>query len=101
MSPDPVCHVCFPLFATKNLIKQLPAPEQLSVLGEMKDEYDDLAESEQFGVVVRKRTYRNEEAHELDHVVFEKSVEFVADLYMTTNIAGKSVKMANEAYGTC
>ncbi|XP_070693525.1 protein diaphanous homolog 1 [Pempheris klunzingeri] len=36
----------------QNLIKQLPASEQLSVLGEMKDEYDDLAESEQFGVVM-------------------------------------------------
>ncbi|KAG7230324.1 hypothetical protein INR49_024428 [Caranx melampygus] len=37
----------------QNLVKQLPAPEQLSVLGEMKDEYDDLAESEQFGVVLQ------------------------------------------------
>uniref|UniRef100_A0A671UA95 Diaphanous related formin 1 n=1 Tax=Sparus aurata TaxID=8175 RepID=A0A671UA95_SPAAU len=36
----------------QNLIKNLPAQEQLSVLGEMKDEYDDLAESEQFGVVM-------------------------------------------------
>ncbi|KAG7465366.1 hypothetical protein MATL_G00175690 [Megalops atlanticus] len=36
----------------QNLMKQLPEPEQLSVLGEMKDEYDDLAESEQFGVVM-------------------------------------------------
>uniref|UniRef100_A0AAQ5ZWC7 Diaphanous related formin 1 n=1 Tax=Amphiprion ocellaris TaxID=80972 RepID=A0AAQ5ZWC7_AMPOC len=36
----------------QNLIKQLPTQEQLSVLGEMKDEYDDLAESEQFGVVM-------------------------------------------------
>ncbi|XP_071314560.1 protein diaphanous homolog 1 [Trachinotus anak] len=36
----------------QNLVKQLPAAEQLSVLGEMKDEYDDLAESEQFGVVM-------------------------------------------------
>ncbi|XP_035016977.1 protein diaphanous homolog 1 isoform X1 [Hippoglossus stenolepis] len=36
----------------QNLVKQLPAPEQLSVLGEMKDEYDDLAEAEQFGVVM-------------------------------------------------
>ncbi|XP_049590741.1 protein diaphanous homolog 1 [Syngnathus scovelli] len=36
----------------QNLIKQMPAPEQLSVLGEMKDEYDDLAEAEQFGVVM-------------------------------------------------
>uniref|UniRef100_A0A4W6EGJ7 Diaphanous related formin 1 n=1 Tax=Lates calcarifer TaxID=8187 RepID=A0A4W6EGJ7_LATCA len=36
----------------QNLVKQLPASEQLSVLAEMKDEYDDLAESEQFGVVM-------------------------------------------------
>ncbi|CAJ1058674.1 Protein diaphanous-like protein 1 [Xyrichtys novacula] len=45
----------------QNLVKQLPAQEQLSILGEMKDEYDDLAESEQFGVVmssVKKLTIR-------------------------------------------
>uniref|UniRef100_A0A8C6V356 Diaphanous related formin 1 n=1 Tax=Neogobius melanostomus TaxID=47308 RepID=A0A8C6V356_9GOBI len=45
----------------QNLIKLLPGPEQLSVLAEMKDEYDDLAESEQFGVVmssVKKLTPR-------------------------------------------
>ncbi|XP_069387328.1 protein diaphanous homolog 1 isoform X2 [Paralichthys olivaceus] len=36
----------------QNLVKQLPKPEQMSVLEEMKDEYDDLAESEQFGVVM-------------------------------------------------
>ncbi|XP_069575929.1 protein diaphanous homolog 1-like [Brachyistius frenatus] len=36
----------------QNLVKQLPTPDQMSVLGEMKDEYDDLAESEQFGVVM-------------------------------------------------
>ncbi|XP_062281210.1 protein diaphanous homolog 1, partial [Scomber scombrus] len=36
----------------QNLIKQLPPPEQLKVLGEMKDEYEDLAEAEQFGVVM-------------------------------------------------
>ncbi|XP_024864368.1 protein diaphanous homolog 1 isoform X2 [Kryptolebias marmoratus] len=36
----------------QNLVKQLPAPDQLAILAEMKDEYDDLAESEQFGVVM-------------------------------------------------
>uniref|UniRef100_A0A672FH23 Diaphanous related formin 1 n=1 Tax=Salarias fasciatus TaxID=181472 RepID=A0A672FH23_SALFA len=36
----------------QNLIKQLPSEKQLKSLGEMKDEYDDLAESEQFGVVM-------------------------------------------------
>ncbi|XP_029297184.1 protein diaphanous homolog 1 isoform X2 [Cottoperca gobio] len=36
----------------QNLVKLLPGAEQLTVLGEMKDEYDDLAESEQFGVVM-------------------------------------------------
>lgn len=30
----------------------MPEPEQLKMLSELKDEYDDLAESEQFGVVV-------------------------------------------------
>ncbi|KAM6148803.1 protein diaphanous homolog 1 [Erethizon dorsatum] len=36
----------------QNLIKQMPEPEQLKVLSELKDEYNDLAESEQFGVVM-------------------------------------------------
>lgn len=30
----------------------MPEPEQLKMLSELKDEYEDLAESEQFGVVV-------------------------------------------------
>uniref|UniRef100_A0A2I3GZ85 Protein diaphanous homolog 1 n=1 Tax=Nomascus leucogenys TaxID=61853 RepID=A0A2I3GZ85_NOMLE len=38
--------------AITNLIKQMPEPEQLKMLSELKDEYDDLAESEQFGVVM-------------------------------------------------
>ncbi|XP_056132785.1 protein diaphanous homolog 1 [Lampris incognitus] len=36
----------------QNLFKQLPEDEKLSILGEMKDTYDDLAEAEQFGVVM-------------------------------------------------
>ncbi|XP_076861935.1 protein diaphanous homolog 1-like isoform X2 [Brachyhypopomus gauderio] len=36
----------------QSLLKLLPEQEQLSVLLELKDEYDDLAESEQFGVVI-------------------------------------------------
>ncbi|XP_058263850.1 protein diaphanous homolog 1 isoform X1 [Hemibagrus wyckioides] len=36
----------------QSLLKLLPEEEQLKVLLEMKDEYDDLAESEQFGVVI-------------------------------------------------
>ncbi|XP_072529478.1 protein diaphanous homolog 1 [Salminus brasiliensis] len=36
----------------QSLLKLLPEQEQLNVLLEMKDEYDDLAESEQFGVVI-------------------------------------------------
>ncbi|XP_063045485.1 protein diaphanous homolog 1 [Engraulis encrasicolus] len=35
-----------------SLIKLLPEQEQLNMLGEMKDEYDDMAESEQFAVVI-------------------------------------------------
>ncbi|KAI4899906.1 hypothetical protein NFI96_019484 [Prochilodus magdalenae] len=36
----------------QSLLKLLPEQEQLNMLLEMKDEYDDLAESEQFGVVI-------------------------------------------------
>ncbi|XP_034635311.1 protein diaphanous homolog 1 isoform X3 [Trachemys scripta elegans] len=36
----------------QNLIKQMPEPEQLKMLSELRDEYDELAESEQFGVVI-------------------------------------------------
>ena len=33
----------------------MPDQEQLNTLADMKDEYDDLAEAEQFAVVVRKK----------------------------------------------
>ncbi|XP_039339177.1 protein diaphanous homolog 1 isoform X1 [Mauremys reevesii] len=36
----------------QNLIKQMPEPEQLKMLSELRDEYNELAESEQFGVVI-------------------------------------------------
>ncbi|KAM9795020.1 protein diaphanous homolog 1 [Neosynchiropus ocellatus] len=36
----------------QNLIKQMPEPSELERLADLKDEYDDLAESEQFGVVM-------------------------------------------------
>lgn len=48
----PTTHSIYSLF--QNLIKQMPEPEQLKMLSELKEEYDDLAESEQFGVVVSK-----------------------------------------------
>ncbi|XP_078509624.1 protein diaphanous homolog 1 [Lissotriton helveticus] len=40
----------------QNLIKQMPEPEQLSRLAELKDEYNELAESEQFVVVISSVT---------------------------------------------
>ncbi|XP_074866008.1 protein diaphanous homolog 1 isoform X2 [Carettochelys insculpta] len=36
----------------QNLIKQLPEPEQLKMLSELGDEYNELAEPEQFGFVI-------------------------------------------------
>ncbi|XP_053102654.1 protein diaphanous homolog 1 [Hemicordylus capensis] len=36
----------------QNLIKLLPNPEQLKMIAELKEEYKDLAEPEQFGVVI-------------------------------------------------
>jgi len=37
----------------EQLIRYMPEPEQMSQLAALKDEYDSLAEAEQFGVVVR------------------------------------------------
>ncbi len=36
----------------EQLIKYMPEPEQMSQLASLKDEYDSLAEPEQFGVIV-------------------------------------------------
>lgn len=36
----------------QNLIKNLPEQKELSSLAELKSEYEDLCESEQFGIVV-------------------------------------------------
>lgn len=53
LSPLPQANVAsFSASGLQNLLKQLPEQEQLNVLAEMKDDYEDLAESEQFGVVV-------------------------------------------------
>ncbi|XP_067852142.1 protein diaphanous homolog 1-like [Heptranchias perlo] len=40
----------------QNLIKQLPQQEQLNALAELKEEYNDLSEPEQFGVVISSVT---------------------------------------------
>lgn len=37
----------------------MPEPDQLKMLSELKDEYDDMAESEQFGVVVSEACERD------------------------------------------
>ena len=37
----------------EQLIRYMPEPEQMSQLAALKDEYDMLAEAEQFGIVVR------------------------------------------------
>ena len=36
----------------EQLIKDMPSPEQMKMLADLKEEYADLAEPEQFGVVV-------------------------------------------------
>ncbi|XP_038652276.1 protein diaphanous homolog 1-like isoform X2 [Scyliorhinus canicula] len=40
----------------QNLIKQLPQQEQLNALAELKEEYNDLSEPEQFGVIISSVT---------------------------------------------
>ncbi len=39
-------------FSLQNLIKNLPEQKELSNLAELKNEYEELCESEQFGIVV-------------------------------------------------
>lgn len=43
---------CCLLYLLQNLIKNLPEQKELSSLAELKSEYDELCESEQFGIVV-------------------------------------------------
>lgn len=42
----------FVFVCTQNLIKNLPEQKELSSLSELKGEYEELVESEQFGIVV-------------------------------------------------
>lgn len=43
----------------QNLIKNLPEQKELSALAELKSEYEELCESEQFGVMVSSDFYRH------------------------------------------
>lgn len=43
---------CVCTFSLQNLIKNLPEQKELSNLAELKNEYEELCESEQFGIVV-------------------------------------------------
>lgn len=45
-------HGCVCTFSLQNLIKNLPEQKELSNLAELKNEYEELCESEQFGIVV-------------------------------------------------
>lgn len=42
----------FPSLLSQNLIKLIPEPDKLKMIAEMKEDYDELAEPEQFAVVV-------------------------------------------------
>lgn len=61
----------FPLFFTplllsfslKNLVKHLPEQDQLNALAKYENEYANLSEPEQFGVVVRINTHSHTRTH--------------------------------------
>lgn len=42
----------FPLLSLQNLVKHLPEQEQLNALAKYKNDYPNLSEPEQFGVIV-------------------------------------------------
>ena len=48
----------------EQLIKYMPPPDQMKKLAELKDDYKDLAESEQFAVQVRQKSMKTSEVIE-------------------------------------
>lgn len=78
---------------TQNLVKQLPAPDQLAILADMKDEYDDLAESEQFGVVVRQNIHERKKSLKRWTTMFSKNRKIIRTI--------NTCKLHKTATNTC
>ncbi|KAG7519020.1 hypothetical protein JOB18_049798 [Solea senegalensis] len=77
----------------QNLIKNLPEPKQLSALAELKGEYEELVESEQFGIVMSSvKLLRSRLNGILFKLTFEEQVNNIRPDIMNVTFACEEVK---------
>ncbi|KAJ1128094.1 hypothetical protein NDU88_006474 [Pleurodeles waltl] len=77
----------------QNLIKQMPEPEQLSRLAELKNEYNELAEPEQFCVVISSVTrLRPRLSAILFKILFNEQVENIKPDVVSVTAACEEVR---------
>uniref|UniRef100_A0A8C6WQV7 Diaphanous-related formin 2 n=1 Tax=Neogobius melanostomus TaxID=47308 RepID=A0A8C6WQV7_9GOBI len=77
----------------QNLIKNLPEQKELSALAELKSEYDDLVESEQFGIVMSSvKLLRPRLNGILFKLTFEEQVNNIRPDIMNVTFACEEVK---------
>nr|XP_047933249.1 protein diaphanous homolog 2 isoform X3 [Anser cygnoides] len=77
----------------QNLVKNLPEQKELNALAELKDEYNDLAESEQFGVVMSSvKMLRSRLNGILFKLMFEEHVNNIKPDIMAVTIACEELK---------
>ncbi|EOB02994.1 Protein diaphanous-like protein 2, partial [Anas platyrhynchos] len=77
----------------QNLVKNLPEQKELNALAELKDEYNDLAESEQFGVVMSSvKMLRSRLNGILFRLMFEEHVNNIKPDIMAVTMACEELK---------
>ncbi|XP_060126190.1 protein diaphanous homolog 2 isoform X3 [Zootoca vivipara] len=77
----------------QNLVKNLPEPKELSALAELKNEYDDLCEPEQFGVVMSSvKMLRPRLDDILFKLTFEEHINNIKPGIMAVTIACEELK---------
>ncbi|NXF03273.1 DIAP1 protein, partial [Smithornis capensis] len=77
----------------QNLVKNLPEQKELNALAELKDEYDDLAEPEQFGVVMSSvKMLRSRLNGILFRLMFEEHVNNIKPDIMAVTLACEELK---------
>ncbi|XP_075756134.1 protein diaphanous homolog 1 [Pelodiscus sinensis] len=79
----------------QNLIKQMPEPEQLKMLAELGDEYSELAEPEQFGVVISSVSRLRPRLHAiLFKLQFNEQVENIKPEIVSVTAACEEVRQS-------
>ncbi|KAM6299970.1 protein diaphanous homolog 2 [Aegotheles albertisi] len=77
----------------QNLVKNLPEQKELNALAELKDEYNDLAEPEQFGVVMSSvKMLRSRLNGILFRLMFEEHVNNIKPEVMAVTLACEELK---------